>query len=568
MIREPVFPEYKNLNEIVLQDGAELPDPLFTVVGNTGQISEHALSDLRDGALAWGATLSSQINRGDRVVLCMPTSIDALQAFFGILLAGGVAVPMPYAFTHRADYLEQYVTTRTAVIDDCGAVAMATHPDHKEVGLILAERCKDLTHIVTSEDLGDPENTFEPVDADLDDLAVLQYTSGSTGDPKGVTLTHGCVLWNLRAIGEGLEPRASGERVVSWLPLYHDMGLIGGWLYPLGSGFRHAVLATEVFLADPTFWHQAMTQLKATITVAPNFGYALSVKRVKDALVPMLDLSQLRICICGAEPIDAVAMAAFQKKFAGAGLQQDVIFPVYGLAEATLAVTFSPVKKPIIVRHLDRARLESDGLVVDVEPDTPDAFRVVCVGSPLRDGQVRIVNREGETVPHNQQGEILVRSGSLMKGYFGRAEATARTLEDGWLHTEDLGFLDDNGLFVTGRIKDMIITYGRNFYPHDLEWLSVGVKGVRQGCVAAFGVPNKDASTEEIVIVAETRVTEREQLIQIRRDIRKLLIETIECNPKHILLVPPRAVPKTTSGKIRRVEAQKMYLSSQFQRLL
>jgi acyl-CoA synthetase (AMP-forming)/AMP-acid ligase II len=570
MPRSPIFSDYRTLTEICTRGGDDVPSPLFTVVNNRGQVSDHTLEELQERSLRWGALLASRVQRGDRVILCMPTSLDGLAAFFGTLMAGAIAVPTPYAFTKQPAYLEEYLSTRQKVADDCEAVAILTLPELVDVSHQLEARSAALTHVLTADDLPETAEGFSPVAAQPSDVALLQYTSGSTGHPKGVELTHGNLLWNLHGIGSALQPEETGEGVVSWLPLYHDMGLIGGWLWPLGTRLRHVLMATEVFLTEPTFWLQAMSQIKASITVAPNFGYALAVKRVKPDLVKHLDLSNLRTCICGAEPIDANVMHAFQDKFSAAGLRPHVMLPVYGLAEATLAVTFTRIYEPVKARFLDRQKLDEEGVAVDAAKDDPKALQVVNVGVPLRDSQVRIVDpSSGEVLGDDRQGEIQYRSDSVMRGYWKNAEATAATLVDGgWLRTGDLGFLEQGELYVTGRIKDLIITYGRNFYPHDIEWLAAKVPGIRQGCVAAFGVPNEETSTEEIVVVAETRQTDKEALQGLRREIRRLLIQTIECNPKFIVLVPPRAVPKTTSGKIRRVEAKKLFLSDGFPKLL
>jgi acyl-CoA synthetase (AMP-forming)/AMP-acid ligase II len=561
------LPPYENVADLLDLDPATLPSPLFTLVDGTGQISTHTMQDLREGARRWAATLAQRIQPGDNVILCMPTSMDFLTAFLGVQLAGAVAVPTPYAFHRQAEYLEEYLRTRAAVIDDCGAVALLTQDNQRQIGNELASRCATLEHVITIEDCATDTSAYQPTKTGRDGLALLQYTSGSTGNPKGVRITHECLLWNLEAIGQGMEA-VPGDRVVSWLPLYHDMGLIGGWLWPLANGCEHVVMATEVFLANPWFYLQAMTQVKATITVAPNFGYALCVKRVKDEQMGALDLSHLRVALCGAEPIDATVMAAFHDRFAKAGLRKNVIIPVYGLAEATLAVTFAKPETAIKTMVLDRQKLEVERTAVEVPAGTPGAATVVCVGRALLDSEVRIADDGGATLPDRREGQIMVRSGSLMKGYHQNEEASAAVLRDGWLATGDLGYLDGGELYVTGRTKDLIITYGRNFYPHDIEWLAASVSGVRTGCVSAFGVPNEDASTEEIVVIAETKEGDKEQLQAIRREIRKLLISAIECNPKHIILVGPGGVPKTTSGKIKRVEARAMFLAGTLDRRL
>jgi len=540
--------------------------PEVTVVGRSGGISTTNRDELRAEALRWGAWFAERIEPGDRVALCLPTSVEFLHAFFGVLYAGGVAVPMPSMVPHLAEYVPAFLEARAPVVNDSGAKFLVTHDDLADVMAGLKELCGGLDAVVTAQMIDAAADGFEPHRAGHADLAMLQYTSGSTGEPKGVELTHRCLLWNLDAItaGIGVEPN---DACVSWLPLYHDMGLIGGCLWPLGAGIGTSLMATEVFLTEPSFWMQAISTQNASITVAPNFGYALSVKRVKDDFVRDLDLSRVRVMLCGAEPIDPDVLAAFQDKFAPAGLPRDVILPVYGLAEATLAATFTRTREPVKVAHLEREALEQHGVARDPSADSV-AAEVVCVGSPLRDNEVKIVDEHGDPLPQNRQGEVLIRSQSLMRGYFRNAAATERTIRNGWLHTGDLGFLRDGELYITGRLKDLIITYGRNFYPHDIERISQQVAGVRNGCVVAFAVHNAEESTDEIAIVAETRATERGQLIEMRRAIRKLLINAIECNPKHVVLVPPREVPKTTSGKLRRNEARRMFEAGEFTKLL
>lgn len=540
--------------------------PEVTIVGRTGEITATHRDEIRAEALRWGAWFAERIEPGDRVALCLPTSADFLHAFFGVLYAGGVAVPMPSMVPHVAEYVPAFLESRAPVINDSGAKFLVTHDDLAEVLRGLKDWCEGLDTVVTPSMVDATVDGFTPRASGHSDLAMLQYTSGSTGEPKGVELTHHCLLWNLDAITAGIGVQGE-DACVSWLPLYHDMGLIGGCLWPLGVGIGTSLMATEVFLTEPSFWLQAMSTKSASITVAPNFGYALSVKRVKDDVVAGLDLARVRVMLCGAEPIDHEVLAVFQDKFAPAGLQPNVILPVYGLAEATLAVTFTEVGRPVKVARLDRTRLESNGVAVDAAPEAV-AADVVCVGAPLRDNELRIVDSDGHELPENRQGEVLVRSKSLMRGYFRNAEATERTIRKGWLHTGDLGFVRNGELYITGRSKDLIIAYGRNFYPHDIERLTQQVDGIRNGCVAAFAVHNAEESTDEIAVVAETRTTERAALIEMRREIRKLLINSIECNPKHVVLVPPREVPKTTSGKLRRNEARRMFESGEFTRLL
>jgi acyl-CoA synthetase (AMP-forming)/AMP-acid ligase II len=312
---------------------------------------------------------------------------------------------------------------------------------------------------------------------------------------------------------------------------------------------------------------QAITQQNGTITVQPNFAYSLAVKRVEDERLEEFDLSQMRVAMCGAEPINPEVLRAFQDKFGRAGLPEDVIMPVYGMAEATLAVSFRPPGAPLKTARLNRAALQNKGAIVEAGPGD-DVFEVPSVGEPLLDTTVKIVDEEGFDVGDNVEGEILIQSPSVMRGYHNKPEETAEALKDGWFHSGDLGFTHEGELYVTGRIKDVIITYGRNFYPHDIERVAQEVRGIRKGCVAAFGIQNEANSTQEIVVVGETRETERDELIEMRRRLRKELINAIECNPRYVVLVGPRAIPKTTSGKLRRNKAAEKYHEEGYDRLL
>ena len=537
-----------------------------SIVGRMGSLTDTTRDELRDEALRWGAWFAERIEPGDRVALCVPTSTDFLHAFFGVLYAGGVAVPLASMVPMKPEYIPPFLEGRAPVINDSGAKLLVTLPELVDTLSGLKEHCAKLQSIICADDIDGTADGFVPAERGHADLAMLQYTSGSTGNPKGVELTHHCLLWNLDAIRSGIDV-VPGDYCVSWLPLYHDMGLIGGCLYPLSQGMGTALMATEVFLTDPSFWMQAMGMKKATMTVAPNFGFALSVKRVNPDMLAGVDLSAMRVMLCGAEPIDPEILAAYQDKFASLGLQPNVILPVYGLAEATLAATFSVCLEPPKVARLDRARLEAERAAIDSDAD--DAIEVVSVGTPLLSNEIRIVSPEtGKVCGDDVEGEVLLQSPSVMRGYFKNPEASAQTVVDGWLHTGDLGFVRDGDLYITGRIKDLIITYGRNFYPHDIERIAQRAKGVRTGCVVAFAVHNEEESTDEIAIVAETRSSDRKELIEMRREMRKLLINLIECNPKHVWLVPPGQVPKTTSGKLRRNEARSMFVAETFERLL
>jgi acyl-CoA synthetase (AMP-forming)/AMP-acid ligase II len=387
--------------------------------------------------------------------------------------------------------------------------------------------------------------------------ALIQLTSGSTGHPRGVVLSHAAVLAHLRAISEAL-PSGDGAREVTWLPLHHDMGLIGGLLYPLFNAFAVNVLSPIAFRSDPYLWLRTMSDVRATCTPAPPSAYAIATRLAPRAVAEGLDLSALRCAMVGAEPIAPQVLRAFADALAPCGLRPEAFFPVYGLAEATVAVTFPQPLGATTFDRVDRAALERDGVARPCD-DGPDAIELVGVGRPLPGTELRIV-RDGHGAPAGEReagerevGEILVRSPSLMDGYYGEPDASAAAIgEDGWLRTGDLGSLAGGELFVTGRVKDLIIKGGHNLLPAPIEEIAGAVDGVRAGCVVAVGVPSAQRATELVYVVAETKAADAEHAELARRVREALRVRGIAVD--HVELVAPGSIPRTTSGKVRRRE--------------
>ena len=379
--------------------------------------------------------------------------------------------------------------------------------------------------------------------------ALIQLTSGSTGHPRGVVLSHRAVLANLTAISFAL-PAGDDAREVTWLPLHHDMGLVGGLLYPLFNGFPVNVLSPLAFRTDPFLWLQTMSDVKATCTPAPPSAYAIATRMARKAEAHDLDLSALRCAMVGAEPIAPHVLRDFSGAFAPCGFRPQAFFPVYGLAEATVAVTFPHVLAETHVDRVDRTALEREGRAPPAG-DGLDAIELVGVGRPLPGTELRIV-RDGAAVGDRVEGELHVRSPSLMDGYYGEPDATAEAIPDGWLATGDLGYIAGGSLFVTGRLKDLIIKGGHNLMPAPIEEIAGAVDGVRAGCVAAVGVASASRGTERVVVVAETKVAADEHPQLARRVREALRLRGIAVD--EVVLVEPGAIPRTTSGKVRRRE--------------
>ena len=495
------------------------------------------------------------VGPGDRVALMLPTAPDFFPAFFGVILAG--AVPVPLYPPWRANRVEEYVQRQARILADAGARLLVTFQEVGSVARLLRSQVPGLEKVVTPGSLGQASGTV--VRAQPRDVALIQYTSGSTGDPKGVVLTHSNLIANIRAISGALKVN-SRDVAVSWLPLYHDMGLIGAWLSCLYLGVPVVILSPQAFLTRPERWLWAMHRYRATLSAAPNFAYELCMRRVDDRNLEGLDLSCLRATLNGAEPVQPETLAGFSRWFQPFGFRAEALMPVYGLAESSLAVTIPPLSRTPLLDTVDRATFERTGRAEPPAGQAVKPLTFVSAGRPLPGHQVRIVSSSGNPLPARSQGHIQCRGPSVMQGYFGKAEATAEVLQEGWLKTGDLGYLGDGELFVTGRVKDIIIQGGRNLYPQELEQIAGDVEGVRRGCVAAFGVSGRRVAGERLVLVAETRRTEPEEKEKLAAAIRERMDSQLGIPLDEVVLVPPQRVPKTSSGKIRRDNCRRLYL--------
>jgi 1-acyl-sn-glycerol-3-phosphate acyltransferase len=396
-----------------------------------------------------------------------------------------------------------------------------------------------------------------------DQIALIQYTSGSTGDPKGVVLTHSNLLANIRAIGAGVNLQP-GDFGVSWLPLYHDMGLIGSWLTALCFGVPIAILSPLVFLSRPERWLWAIHEHRGTVSAAPNFAYELCARRVDERAIEGLDLSCWRAALNGAEPISPDTLERFARRFEPYGFRAEAFLPVYGLAESSVGLTFPPLGRKPWVDRIGRERFENAGAALPCLESDASPLRFVSEGKALPGHEVRVVDDASCETGERVQGNIQFRGPSTMQGYFKNPAATAAVMHrDGWVDTGDLGYLADGELFVTARIKDVIIKGGRNLYPQEVEEVVGGVQGVRRGCVAAFGLSDQRLGTEKLVVVAETRETDRLLQDEIEAQIISRVDAHLGLPPDVVRLVAPQTVPKTSSGKIRRDACKQMYLREQ-----
>ena len=491
-----------------------------------------------------GGLRAAGVQTGERVCLVLPTEPAFADVFFGILLAG--AVPVPLYPPVRLGRLDEYFARSAAMVDACQAVAVVASPRVLRVlGRLLEHvvpRC-GLLDVTTLE----RTHRIEAAAPAPDDLALVQFSSGTTVAPKPVGLTHAQVMSNARAVLAALdEAHPPGPELrhcgVSWLPLYHDMGLIGCILPALDRPSDITLIPPEAFLARPAIWLRALSTYGGTISPAPDFAYALCVERIRDEELDGVDLSRWCAALDGAEPIAPANLRAFQERFARWGLRDSALTPVYGLSEAALAVTFSPMDRPFRTFRVDAERL-SEGTAVTVESG---GVELASVGRPLAGFGVAVRDAGGRDLPEGTVGHIHVSGPSVMQGYLDRAE---QPIEAGWLQTGDLGFVLDGELVITGRAKDVIVLRGRNHAPQEIERAVDPVEGIRTGCAVAVGLVGE--SGEQLVVFVEAR-SPREDLAD---DCLRAIQTATGLKADLVLVLEPGTLPRTSSGKLRRGES-------------
>jgi 1-acyl-sn-glycerol-3-phosphate acyltransferase len=534
---------------------AERPHILLWRSDDADTVVTYGDLDRNARAVAHGLMLRG-IGRGDRVAIMLPTEAAFFHTFFGVLLAGAIPVPIYPPF--RRAQVEDHLRRQAGILRNAEARLIVTDAEIRRVGGLLRGLVVSLEEVVTAAELGRDGVGAPAVPADRDTTALIQYTSGSTGDPKGVVLSHANLLANIRCMGEALEA-GSGDVFVSWLPLYHDMGLIGAWLGCLYYGVPTVIMPPLTFLADPARWLRAIARHRATLSAAPNFAFELCVRNVRDEDIAGLDLSSLRTVVNGAEPVSPATIARFVERFAPYGLRPEAMAPVYGLAECSVGLAFPPVGRPPVIDRVARTALARSGIAKPAAPGDGTAIQFVACGRPIPRHEIRIVDEAGRELPERHQGRLQFKGPSATSGYFRDAERT-RTLCDGeWLESGDLAYVAAGDVYITGRTKDTIKRAGRNICPHELEELVGRIAGVRRGCVAAFPSLDPRTGTERLIVLAETRLTGPAELAQLRQQIAEASVSLLDLMPDEILLAPPHTVPKTSSGKVRRSAARALY---------
>ncbi|HMD97860.1 MAG TPA: AMP-binding protein [Terriglobia bacterium] len=519
-----------------------------------GQLLERAsrvAASLRAGGL----------RRKETVAIMLPTCADFFYAFYGVILAGGIAVPIyPPA---RPDKIEEYVHRQVLILRNAGVRFLISFEQARVVSEVMRLNIPSLLAVTSVEELSGGGARLPSAGVIPADTAFIQYTSGSTGDPKGVVLSHANILANVRGIGWAVKFRPS-DIVVSWLPLYHDMGLIGSWLFSVYFGAPITVLSPLAFLSRPERWLWALHDSHGTLCPAPNFSYEMCARKISDRALQGLDLSAWRIAINAGEAVLPDTLERFARRFEPYGFRREAFVPCYGLAESSVALAFPPIDRRPVIDTIRRDVFEREGRAIAGEPGQSLAvskvLRYVANGRAMPQHEIKLVDGDGREVPERTTGRVLFRGLSKTSGYFRNPEATeAVTTEDGWMDSGDLGYLAEGELYITGRVKELIIKGGHNITPQEVEAAAAETAGVRKGCVAAFGVVDPETGTERFVVAAETRATASDELARIEAGIIHNVGLIVGTPPDKVVLLPPQSIPKTSSGKIRRNETRSLY---------
>ncbi|WEK01971.1 MAG: fatty acyl-AMP ligase [Candidatus Sphingomonas phytovorans] len=523
-----------------------------------GLLRPYSFAELREDALTMARRLiAAGVTPEDRIALVAETSPDFAALFFGVVYAGAwpVPLPLPTSFGGRDSYIEQL----RVQLSSCDPTMLIYPPE-------LAQMAGEAARLVGIEGVDWSELVERPApDAALPaakgtDIAYLQYSSGSTRFPHGVAITHHALLNNLAAHGHGMELQPS-DRCISWLPWYHDMGLVGCFLSPVANQVSTDYLKTEDFARRPLAWLDMISRNQGTsLSYSPTFGYDICARRMSSQTKASdrFDLSRWRVAGNGADMIRPDVMQSFVDAFADAGFKATAFLPSYGLAEATLAVSIMPPGEGIRVELVEETQLSG----VAAGQDRPQRYRaIVNCGKPVRDMKVEIREEDGTPLPERAIGKVWCSGPSVMVGYFRDQASTDACMVDDWLDTGDMGYMSDGYVYIVGRAKDMIIINGRNHWPQDIEWAVEQLPGFKAGDIAAFAITTPGGEETPAVLV-QCRSSDDAERVRLREEIRERVRSVTGMNCV-IELIPPRTLPRTSSGKLSRAKARKLYLDGE-----
>jgi len=500
------------------------------------------------------------VRPGDLVVLVLQHGGEVLYSFWGAMLLGAIPSIMPF-LTPKLDPDRYYRSVRQLV--ELSAIkAVITYAEMAPSLRAHLDGIPTLAAILPVEDLepaGQLSDYLERAPSQPGDTAFLQHSSGSTGLQKGVMLSHGAVLNQVAAYSAMIE-LSPDDVIVSWLPLYHDMGLIAGFIMPVVQGIHLVLMSPFHWIRDPQILLRAIHDYSGTLCWLPNFAYNFMVTRVRKSTLDGLDLSSMRAFINCSEPVRHDSHEAFRTLYTPYGLDGKALQTCYAMAENTFAVTQSTLGVAPRIDTIDRDVLMKQRIARPSQGTTAPTVTMVSCGKPIPNTEIRIADAERNDLPERHIGEIALRSDCMLAGYYNRAEATAQVMQDGWYFTGDLGYIADGELFITGRQKDLIIVGGKNIYPQDIENTLNDIPGVHPGRTVAFGIPNEALGTEDIVVICEVDTDDPDEKMRITREIRTRVAQTTDAIARYVHLVKPKWLIKTSSGKIARSANRQKFL--------
>lgn len=497
------------------------------------------------------------VGEGEVVVVILKPDAMLLSAWLAPLLVGAIPSLFPWPTEKLSrEFYERSVSTLLGI---CGATAIVTSRDLLDTLRPLTAAATHVRSFVTVDDVTADAALPEVPRQWLEDgerITILQHSSGSTGLQKGIALSSRAVINQIETYGRALRVSA-GDRIANWMPLYHDGGLIAGFVQPLVQGLELSILSPMDWVHDPVLLLRAISTDRATLCWLPNFAYNFMATRIPARRLEGIDLSSMRAFVNTAEPVRVASHERFRARFEPYGLPRLALTTSYGTAENTLAITQSDPDRPLPVDVVDRLRLSRDGVAVAAQEDTP-ALAMLSSGAPIPGTELRVLDPQRRALPERRVGEFVLRSQCMLTEYFRRPDLTAQVFHDGWYLTGDYGYVAGGQVYVTGRKKDLIIVAGNNIYPQDLEFVADHVPGVHPGRTVAFGVENEASGTEDVVVIVEAEPGR--DVGQIQEDVRGAIAHESDCTARTVYVVPPMWLIKTSSGKISRTRCKAKFL--------
>jgi fatty-acyl-CoA synthase len=555
------IPEQSTLTTLLRELERNVPEQIAIIFQRREDDYPVSYRELIDRSAEFSFALKQAgINEGEPVIIILQHSIELIFAFFGAVLHGAIPAIMPFLTEKLSP--QRYRQSLVSLIGITRPAAIVTYRNFQPEIEVLQQNESSVRAVIYVEDDLQKINwrweDLKGIDRDPTDIVVLQHSSGTTGLQKGVALSHQAVINQLKSYSDALNLKED-DVVVSWLPLYHDMGLIAGFILPISLGVRLVLMSPFDWVRAPHRLMQAVSKHKGTLSWLPNFAYNFCSTKIRDRDLEGVDLSTWRAVINCSEPMRYESQEMFADRFAGYGFKRSALATCYAMAENVFAVTQGGIDKPPLVDEVSRGSLSYHGTAVPAQ-EGERLVRMLSAGPPISNTQIKIIDREGNELPERTIGEIVLQGDSLLTEYYRRPGITAQAFINGWYKTGDLGYIYDKELFITGREKELIIVGGKNIYPQDLEALVYEVQGVHPGRAVAFGIDNPALGTEDVAIVAEAEEGADSELSSLAKDIRAAIAEGSDVTARYVQIVERGWLIKTSSGKNARNANREKYL--------